>query len=160
MTDRSEEVMGRGGRRVKGKGSRKMRPQSGCILQAHVSTWKGDRSPGLKVEGRALLQDPEGGAAACSARGCWTRPPGQCSRAALRAQPPSLCRWSLCIPLRRPRCSPCCLASPHLSPRANFPLLILLSHARWTAGLLISEESSLFCVSFNQKGFWRTFHLQ
>ena len=27
-------------------------------FQACVSAWKGDRSPGLKVEGRALLQEP------------------------------------------------------------------------------------------------------
>lgn len=51
VKDRSEGVMGRGGRRVKGKGSRKMRPQSGCILPGPRVCLGGRQKPGLKVEG-------------------------------------------------------------------------------------------------------------
>ena len=44
-------------------------------FQACVSAWEGDRSLGLKVEGRAPLQDP------------WQRGSGLCARAVWHAIP-------------------------------------------------------------------------
>lgn len=151
---------GERGRRVKRKGSRKIRPCSGCILPGLCVCLEGRQKPRFKG-GRT---SPPPGAptvgqwpAVRGAAGHTLPGRAQGQHGALRLL---LCAGHSVSGSGSPAAPRRCLASQRFSPRADFPLLILLSHARWIAGLLISEESFLFCVSFNQKGFWRPFHLQ